>query len=212
MKKIYRKFLLWLTETKLYNYALKHVIPYIRFSTYYTSFRGWKYSRGYQILKPGDGVLAIDKKKLTTFLIPGEFSHAAFCRSKDGQWEITEMTHNDTTHSTFFDICKEADRVVIYDCPDWTDEYRQEMIAKDMELGDVPYDNRFKLGIAALSCSERNYEIDFERLLGANLEDVAGLGRPYISPTGLYKAKNVRIKWDSDQEVRYEDPQGSNPK
>ena len=199
-KKLYRKLLIWITTTKFYNYALKHIIPYIRFSTYYTSFKGSNYHKGYKILQPGDGILTIDNKKLTTFLIPGEFSHACFCRSKDEIWEVTEMTHNDTTHSTFFDVCKESDRVVIYDCADWTDEYRQQMVEKDMELGDVPYDNRFELGIAALSCSERNYEIDFKRTLGASLEDVAGIGRLYISPTGLYKAKNVRIKWDSDLE------------
>lgn len=204
MKRIYRNFLLWLMDTKVYNYALKHIIPYIRFTTYYTSFRGWKYHKGYKLLKPGDGILTIDKKKLTTILIPGDFSHACFCRSKDGVYEITEMTHNDTTKSTFFDVCREASRVVIYDRESWTDKYRQEMINKDEELGFVPYDRKFELGIAALSCAERNYEIDFKKTLGASLEDIIGLGKLYISPDGLYKAKNIRIKWDSDWENKHE--------
>jgi len=55
------------------------------------------------------------------------------------------------------------------------------------------------MGVKALYCSELVYQSDFERRLDVNLEDLAGLGRKYISPDGLYKAKNVRVVWDSDE-------------
>jgi hypothetical protein len=35
-------------------------------------------------------------------------------------------------------------------------------------------------------------------LIGANLEDFVGLGRDYISPVGLYHAKNLKVVIDSD--------------
>ena len=86
-------------ETSLYSYLLMHVIPYIRFSLYYTSTRGWTYHQGYKLLREGDIILTQDKKKLTTLLIGGEFSHAALCVSKDGIFEVAEMTHTNYTRS-----------------------------------------------------------------------------------------------------------------
>lgn len=45
MKKIYRRLLLMVMQSKPYAWLLLSVIPYIRFTTYYTSLRGWKYQR-----------------------------------------------------------------------------------------------------------------------------------------------------------------------
>lgn len=199
-----KKILLWLTRMRIYNYALVHIIPYIRFSVYYTSLRGWKYQRGYRLLKPGHILLSTDRKKLTTILIPGEFTHASFCVEKGSDWEISEMTHRDYTKSAFFDICKEADRVVILECPDWDAEYTKAVIEKCRSFHDAKYDVEFNLGVEALYCSELVYQSDFEHRLQVNLEDLAGLGCPYISPTGLYQAHNVRIVWDSDNEYNYD--------
>lgn len=197
-----KKLLLWLTRTKAYNYLLIHIVPYIRFSMYYTSLRGWKYVRGYQNLKPGHIILSRDSKKLTTILIGGDFTHASFCVAKGEEWEISEMTHTNYTLSAFFDICKEADRVVILECPDWDEAYTAAVIEKCRSLKNATYDVAFDLGVEALYCSELVYQSDFERRLQVNLEDLAGIGCPYISPTGLYRAKNVRIIWDSENEYR----------
>ena len=100
-------------RTRLYNHVLKHIIPYIRFSTYYPSLNGKQFNRLYDQLLPGDVILTNDKKKLTTMLIPGDFAHAAMCVGKGCDWEISEMTHNDYDKTTFFDVCRMADRVVI---------------------------------------------------------------------------------------------------
>ena len=198
MKTMYRKFVNWLMSTRIYNYLLKHVIPYIRFTTYYTSLRGWKYHRLYKLLQPGDVLLTIDKKKLTTLLIPGDFSHAAMCVSMDGIWEVSEMTHSDYTKSTFFDVCKESDRVVIMRCTNCTQEQINKAIEKCKSFEGAVYDNAFDVGVQALYCSELIYQSYEKNLLEANLEDLAGLGREYISPDGLYKAKNLHVVADSD--------------
>jgi len=196
--------LVWLMNTQAYGWMLKHVIPYIRFTTYYTSLRGAKYQDGYRKLEPGHIILTIDKKKLTSLLIPGDFAHAALCVSKfstSGNYEIAEMTHTDYTKSYFFDLCKEADRVVIMKCHDWDEEYTKKVIAKCIEFEDAIYDVKFGFGVKALYCSELVYQSDFERRLDVNLEDLAGLGREYISPTGLYHANNIEIVWDSRNHI-----------
>ena len=38
---------------------------------------------------------------------------------------------------------------------------------------------------------------DKEDIIDASWEDLIGLGVPYISPTGLFKAKNLKIMIDS---------------
>ena len=57
IKKIYKKFLAWFMTTKLYKWSLKSVIPYIRFTMYYASLRGWKYHQMYKELSAGDIIL-----------------------------------------------------------------------------------------------------------------------------------------------------------
>ena len=176
------------------------LIPSIRFTTNYTSLRGWKYQRGYKLLKPGDILLTIDHHKLTTILVPGLFSHAAMCVAKGDEWEVSEMTNTDYTYSCFFDICKESDRVVIMRCKDFDEEYTKKVVNKCKSFKGTKYDVEFNLGIKALYCSELIYHSDFEHRLHVSLEDIASIGREYISPTGLFKAKNVDVVWDSDTE------------
>lgn len=198
--KIFRRFLIWLTKSEFWYTLLMKVIPYLRFTTYYTNFRGWKYHRGYQLLQPGDFVCSLDDKKLTTFLIPGEFAHASFCVSKDGEFEMAEMTHHDFTRSTFFDICAESTRVCIFRSTDYDPEYIEKMVEKCKSFKDTEYDVEFKLGVDLLACSELVYFTDFEKRLQVNLEDIHLLGRDYISPDGLTKGKTVIKVWDSDNE------------
>lgn len=199
-EKIKKKIIISLLKNSTYQWFLINVIPYIRFTPYYTSMRGWKYHRGYKLLKRGDIVLTYDKNKATTILIPGIFAHAAFCVSKDKEFEIAEMTHSNFTKSTFSDICYEADRVVIIRCVDFSIYYINKMIERCKSFENVKYDTEFKLGVDYLYCSELIYHSDFEKKLDVSLEDLAGIGQDYISPDGLFKAKNIEIIWDSDKE------------
>ena len=198
IRSVMPKFKLWLMGTRLYAWSLKHVIPYIRFSTYYTSMRGVKYHQVYAAIQPGDIILTTDDKKLTTLLIGGEFSHAAVCVSKDKKWEVSEMTHSDYTKSTVADICFEATRVVVLRCKDFDQNYTKDFIGNIKAFEGTSYDVKFELGIEALSCAELVYEGDFRRRLDVSLEDVIGVGQLYISPTGLANAKNCTVVIDTD--------------
>jgi len=195
-----RKILLKIYQSTLYSYLMLHIIPYIRFTLYYTSFKGWKYHRGYKILQPGDFILSTDKWKLTSLLIPGEWSHASLCVSKDKEFEVAEMTHTNFTKSTFFDICKESTRVAIYRCDDWDTDYIQNVIKTCLSFENTEYDVSFEYGVKALYCSELVISSDPEKRLNYNDEDLMNIGRPYISPTGLSKSTNSTKMWDSNNE------------
>ena len=192
-----KRLILKLTETAPYRWLLLKVIPYIRFSMYYTSIRGWQYMDGYQRLNPGDIVLTNDKWKLTSLLIPGEWSHAALCVSKGCDFEIAEMTHTNFTKSTFFDLCHEATRVGIFRCVDWDYGYTLKVIRQCLSFASCEYDVSFEQGPEALYCSELVVESDLEHRLKVNNEDAMGLGMPYVSPTGISKATNIVKIWDS---------------
>ena len=202
-KIIYRRIILFVFSTALYRWVVLHIIPYIRLTCYYTSFRGWRYMRGYKLLELGNFILTNDKWKLTGFLIPGEWTHAALCVTRDSEFEIAEMTHTNFTRSTFFDLCKEATRVSIWECPNWDSEYiHNVLIPTCLSFKNTKYDVKFEQGTKALACSEIVFESDKERRMGASDEDILGLGILYVSPTGLSKAANVRCKWDSDEETQ----------
>jgi hypothetical protein len=200
--KIKRRFLLWLMQTRFYVWLMLHVIPFVRFSMYYTKIEPSIVAIGYKYLEPGDFILAVDKKKLTSLLVPGIFTHAAFCIAK-GMYkkaEISEMTHENYHLTTWCRFCNESDRVVIIDNPKWSQRYRNEMVKKDKTFKDCKYDTSFEFGINALYCSEKNYHLDFKRTLGIDTSDLCGLGRKYVSPDDIAHASNARWKWDSDAE------------
>ena len=186
----------WLMTTKLWKHVLMKIIPFIRFSMYYTDFTGVQYNALNKVLHPGDVLLCIDKRKLTTKLIPGEFSHAAMCISRDGVWEIAEMTHHNYEKSCLFDVCKQSDRVVILR-PQLPLGQINSAIDKCKSFEGVDYDITFSLGVEALYCSEMVYESYSENALGVNISDLLGLGKPYISPSGLYTAKHLEVVIDS---------------
>ena len=200
MKKLigYRqRLIIWAMDTKVYSYLLKHVIPFIRFTMYYSEFPGWKYHRMYNTLQPGDIVLSTDSKKLTAKLIPGDWTHAGVCVGKDGVFEIAEMTHVGYKESTFSDFCYQATRVCVLRGKNFDRDYTELFIKETLSYRGTPYDQKFQLGVGALSCSELIYVADTEKRLECDLEDVAGLGRPYISPTGIYRSEVEAIS-DSD--------------
>lgn len=204
MKIMYKKFIMWFMSTSFYDWLLIKVIPYIRFSTYYTRLKGADYNAGYSVLQPGMFILCLDEQKLTSLLIPGFMSHAGYCiAKKDGQWkpyEVGEMTRHGYTKSDFFDLCKESSRVLICTCIDWTSEDISKMISLCPQFESSKYDTKFTLGVEALYCSELIYQLDqlSGKKLMVDLSDLAGLGRPYLSPDGLLLGKNVKVLWDSD--------------
>lgn len=188
----------WLMTTKFYKHVVLKVIPYVRFTTYYPTMNGKKFSKIYEVAEPGDIILTIDRKKLTTVLIPGEFSHAGMVVSKDGVWETAEMTHNHYDKTCLFDMAKSSDRIVIMR-PTLPQSVINDAIEKCKSFEGADYDTSFSLGVEALYCSELIYESYENNSLGIDISDLLGMGKPYISPSGLYTAKNLEVVLDTDE-------------
>lgn len=193
-----------LSHTNVYNWFLKKVFPKIRFSTYYTSMRGWKYQDGHRLLRKGDIIVTLDNNKASTVMIGGEWAHAGLCiglESHGDNYECAEMTSKNFTWSHFADMCFEADKVAIYRCTDWDEYYIEEVIKKCLSLKDAHYDNQFEAADSELYCSELIAVADFEKRLHLPKERLEIIGLDYVSPTGITKADNVELIWHSDNAV-----------
>lgn len=218
-KKIWYKFLFWLVTTKVFDFLMLKVIPFIRFSVYYAipenkQFIKWGAleRRGYKQLQAGDIILCIDNKKFSSRVIGAATknisgkepyfmpSHVALCVGLGTEFEIAEMTHHNYTKSTWEDVCRESTRVVIARCKDWDKEYVNDtIIPMAKSFKNKKYDNRFEMSTDKLACSELPYHADLERRAKLNLEPVIG-DRQYITPVGWILGENIEIVWDSNME------------
>ena len=186
-------------NSRLFSFIVLRILPYMRFSNYYTDIRGWTYKRGYRLLRPGDIILSTDRHKLLSYMVPGDFAHAALCVDKGGdvEFEVAEMTKSHFTRSTFYDVCKEADIVVILRCLDWDPAYVRKVIEKCRSFEGVQYDVTFSPETDKLYCPQLITASDVENRLDVQPDALPFLGRPYVSPTCLYEAANVEVIWDS---------------
>jgi hypothetical protein len=222
LKKLKMEIIFWIIKQKWYQWLMINVVPFLRFSTYYAlpsnnEFLKWGSlcRRGYKHLQPGDIILTVDDKKLGSMVIGGATadhvgetnfipSHAALCVGKGEDFEVAEMTHHHFTESAWEDVCFESTRVVILRCKAFDEHYIKEVLIPTCKsFKDKKYDVTFSMGIETLICSELVYFADKERRLIVNLDPILGF-KPYISPLGLYKAKNCFVVWDSDEETKSE--------
>lgn len=196
MEAIRKKLILWFMQTSFYFWLMRKVIWRIRFTTYYTDFSGIKYKAGLKHLKKGSIVLTQDRLKLTGLLIPGIVDHACLC--VNDKHKIVEMTHLGFGECDFFDTCKESTRVIIMRCKRWDKYYINKICKYVFKFKDCDYDLDFTFGIKKLYCSELIYQADFKHKMRVDLSDFAGIGREYISPTGLLFSMDNYCVFDSD--------------
>lgn len=144
-------------------------------------------------MQAGDILLSKSKFALTNVLIGGDFSHGAVAIGPD---EIAEMTANDFDVVDVDHFCKGTTRVALLRIVDLSDDYGRRVALTAMSFEGKRYDASFKLGVEALYCSELCYQADYQRRMQADLTDLVGMGRPYISPSGLYKAKGLELVYE----------------
>jgi len=203
-----------LVRNRLMRWLMRNVIPYIRFTTYYSQPSNPRFDKWGplakkldKVAKKGDYLLTVDKRKLTTALIglfasddSSDFnpSHAAQVIAVGEDFEVAEMTHTDYTKSTLSDLCYESTRLVLMRCDDYDDAYIDEKVVPScLSFEHKKYDTKFKHGIEDLACSELVYFSDPEHRLDVDLTPLVGK-LEYISPIGLYKARNCTVIWDSE--------------
>jgi hypothetical protein len=181
---------------------MKHIVWRVRFSNWYGQINGIQYQIAYALLRPGDIILTTDKAKLTSYLIKGEWTHAALFVGKflsnQNYYEVAEMTHKGFTKSMLFDLCKECDRFAILRPRTWDKDYIREVVLKNLKaLEECEYDLKFDFDIKALYCSELIYQCDSWEKCRVDLSDFAGLGRQYVSPLAYWESPDVEIIYDS---------------
>lgn len=183
------KFILWLMKSRAYRFFLKYIIPNLTFFTA-TGPNYFFKERVRERMKPGDVLLSKSSGHLTNVLIGGTYSHAALVV---GPNRIAEMTANGFDIVDVDKFCKQSTRICLLRLKDGDEAYGILMSYKALEFANAEYDLDFTLGVETLYCSELCYQSDFEKRFQCDLTDLAGLGRPYISPVGLYQAKGLEI-------------------
>ena len=193
-------------DCRIYNWAMRWIVPRIRFTWHHAKLPGWKYWRGLRKLKPGHVILTYSRWQLTSMCIPGELTHAAMCvRPMYKEVECAEMVSSGWRIVSFWEVCL-ASRVVILRCDDWDNDYTEMVIANCESFEGTNYDRQFGLSSWLLSCAELIWHSDFEKRADVELSDLMGL-RKYIKPDDYYAAAikpgtNLAVVWDSDLEVR----------
>jgi hypothetical protein len=193
-------------HSSLYRWVLVKVLPYFRFTTYYPKSNGFQYHIIESALIPGSLLFIKDNAKLAGKLIPGDWDHVAICVGKNiFGFVFAEMVVDGFRFSHLFDIMKECDHAAVKLCPDfWNDEnYPSDFINRVIAFRHAKYDIGFTLGVKELYCSELVYAADTEKRIKYDLEDLAGIGKPYISPQGLFDAANL-VKLIDTREIENE--------
>lgn len=193
-----RRIVLWLLDSWLVRYLMKWVIPSIRFGKRPIPE---KVKRELSlVIRAGDCILTRDPLKLSNILIGGRWSHAAICTFMldDFMPIIGEMSHSGFQELSLDNFLGYSQSVAVIRPKLASFTYRAEMATQARRLGFKAqgYDNVFTMGEKSLFCSELVYLADYMGEYKASLEDLAGLGHPYISPDGLYKAKEAQIVFE----------------
>lgn len=205
MKKLARQLIDKFSKTKLWKWFVLDFMRITSINHFFVRHSGKEFYHAYNLLRPGDIILTSDSLSLSSFAIPGEWSHAGICVGKGMEWEISEMLTTGYAKSHFYDIFTRAEKIKIIRCFGWSSDYVRKVINNVKSYSAAEYDYTFGINnnkdvagtdIPFLYCSEMIWEADVARLLNVNLEDVAGLGRPYLSPDGLANSKNVITVWE----------------
>jgi len=202
MGNLYTKLILGIMDSDFYHWFAFRVFPYLRFSNYYSEIEGWQYKRAYDLLKNGDMILATDKKKASALVIGGDLKHVGICVDKHSEWEISEMTHVGYRKSTFFDMCKESDIIVVVRGKRFDDDYIKNVFIPNVKsYENVGYDLSFEFGVKALYCSELVYVSDVEKRLNLDTSDLVGIGREYVSPQAIFDTDQIEVIYDSRKDI-----------
>jgi hypothetical protein len=207
-----RKLAYAIVGSHFWSNILEKYIPYIRFTTYYPRFPRFKFQIFYSEVQVGDILLTVDYRKLTSILIPGDWSHAAIVVGKGkGLIEVVEMTHKGFYETDLHKVCSESERVRIKRVVDprwgvdkfitnvWKhkgSKYNYAFLAKEKldprnKNGDKIHPTNY--------CSQLVTQADEDNILDVNWDDLMGLGVPYISPDGLDKGKNLITVYDTGE-------------
>lgn len=184
MRSLLRRLALKILSTVPVQFFLSRILPLIRFSTSPPKITGQEWQRFIAMIKPGDLVFSVDRSKLSSVLIPGEWDHVGIV-SEDSM--IVEAHFPKVRKIHPFDFCHTSDAVgVLRPFPSTAAVLASRC---DSFIG-IGYDTLFRKGAESLYCSELVWQCDQDNDLGFDTSDAVGLGIEYLSPDGLWDSKN----------------------
>lgn len=192
MQSLRARFLIWLMGTWLYRFMLRYVVPEI--TVFHAPGPAWDIrDKIRKEMRPGDMLLSKSRFKFTNLIIGGNFSHGAVVLEPD---RIAEMSAKDFDVVDVDHFCKDTTRIALLRFKDHDHVYGQKVAEFALTLSNRLYDVRFTLGLKALYCSELCYQADYEQRMRADLSDLVGMGRPYISPDGIFAAPGLEVVYE----------------
>ena len=184
MRSLLRRLALKILSTVPVQFFLSRILPRIRFSTSPPKITGQEWQSFIAMIKPGDLVFSVDRSKLSSVLIPGEWDHVGIV-SEDSM--IVEAHFPKVRKIHPFDFCHTSDAVgVLRPFPSTAAVLASRC---DSFIG-IGYDTLFRKGAESLYCSELVWQCDQANDLGFDTSDAVGLGIEYLSPDGLWDSKN----------------------
>lgn len=181
-------------QSKFYEFFLRHVVPRLRWPE---GLPMMIRLNSMQWLEDGDLVLVRTKKSLGAKLIPGLWDHLLVYTNHAPKFQFVEMIAHGWNEVDYKHVFNDCDGICILrpKLP-WSKKYINIFRRKCLSFKGCKYDNQFTLGIKTLYCFEMAYQSDVEHKLNFNLEDLAGLGRPYLSGNGIRNCPDLRVVYE----------------
>ncbi len=193
--------LICLQKTRTYAFLMYYVVPRWRLSICHTSMTDEKYKAGNALLQKDDTILTRDRWALSTWLVPGYWTHALRCVGEiDGEMMCVEMTRKGRGKVTFAKAAFHSSSFEIIRCPGFDSDYSDDMAAICEGFKDAEYDTMFLLGPHKIYCSEYLYLCDTENRMGVELSRAWGTREWVVSPDNLAAGSNVEVVYNSDEE------------
>ena len=192
---MFKKVISKVMKSYIYSLLLRYVVPALRFP------------KGVSVedvalfkakVRRGDILLCKTHLSLASKLIPGDWDHAAIFTGRDRINEIAEMIAQGFHECDIDYFLKDCDEVLILrPVHPWSEQYLYRFINKCLSFKGRKYDKEFTLGVDSLYCFELVYHSDMDRKLRFDLDDLVGMGRPYLSSEGIYTCPNLKIVYSS---------------
>jgi hypothetical protein len=210
---MYRKFVLWMLETKGFNLFVKNILPKLFWRTpklpknpevemIYDKFikaleQRFRSAENYR----GIIMSCRDPSKVTGLLIPTDIDHSAVLIGYSyalRDYAIIEAVSGGVRVISLREFIRTAEAITAHVGESWDHVYRKKVSELAASYLGRPYDRKYQFGTEELYCSEISFDADFEKRCKYNLDDFAGIGREYISPKGITEAVGMVKIFDSE--------------
>ncbi len=193
--------LMRLQRTRTYAFLMYYVVARWRFSLCHASMADEKYRAGKKLLQKDDTIVTRDRWALSTWLVPGYWTHALLCIGEiDGEMMCVEMTRKGRGKVTFAKAAFHSSSFEIDRCPGFDSDYSDDMDAICEGFKDAKYDTLFELGPDRIYCSEFVKLCDPENRMGVKLSRAWGTGQQVVTPGDLVAGANVVVVYNSDED------------